>query len=143
MKEDSNMKINKSTFIFAVILLVTTSCKTSNLYLQSAKSTIDKTYGTTESNPIKLKYSKKLGYEQIVTDYIDRLHSNNLNKYQLVDMNLSTSESTPRFSKQVKEHKIVTDDGKSTHTLYFQFTRIKRRLLYSNKFGYSFLSGEK
>ena len=132
----------KITIILATILLLFTSCKTSDLYLQSAKSTTDKTYGTSESNPIKLRYSKKLGYEMIVKDYVDRLYCENLNKYHVEDKSLSTLESTPKYSNQIKKYKIVSDDGKSTHTLYFKFTRIKRRLHYSNNFGFSFLSGK-
>jgi hypothetical protein len=148
--------------------IVFSNCTTtSQMYLQSAKSTDDLTYGFSISNPIMLKYSKSFGNEKIIEEYIGRLCAN-------IKVKSSTSSCTERTSsftileretiashksdaKQVEKemingnstkrlvslerYKITSENGEKTYTLYFKLVKNKRKLYIPSGFMYSRLSG--
>lgn len=157
---------NRLTFIFIIVLssIILSNCTTtSQMYLQSAKSTDDDTYGYSKSNPIILQCSKSYGNNKIIDEYISRLFKSPNLSFTIIERetiaipqsNAIQTDTEIKYRKPTKcvdsleRIKIISDtetktlniSRKQTYTLYFKLVKHKRKIFYPTGFGYSRLCG--
>ena len=145
---------SRLSFIFICVLssIVFSNCATtSQMYLQSAKSTDDDTYGYSISNPIILKDSKSFGNKKIIEEYISRLGTSPgpgsftiIERETIAILQSNSVDSLERI-------KIVSDTETKTlnitrihsYTLYFKLVKHKQKFYVPTGFMYASLCGRK
>ncbi len=157
---------NRLSFIFICVLssFIFSNCATtSQMYLQSAKSTDDDTYGYSKSNPIILQCSKSYGNNKIIDEYISRLFKSPNLSFSIIERETIAipqsnaiqtdtqikNKKPPMYVDSLERIKIISDTEtktlnitrKQSYTLYFKLVKHKRKLFYPTGFGYSQLCG--
>ncbi len=155
--------------VLAVIALMNTSCsrnfKRANLteslrYLQSAtlNEELSTNYGYSESNPIVLKLSADLNYDQIIKEFIDRLWKNGQGKstgkmqsFTVIEKlkipikdyqnQITKSKIINEFSSNIYAYKIISSAENEIITLFFKLNSKSKKLYKPSGFIYSMLSG--
>lgn len=129
-------------------------------YLQSVswEQSPPDNYGYAESNPIVLKLSADLKYDQIIDAYIDRLWKNGNGisngkpqSFSVIEKRkipfhyfISDKTITPiikDYSKWIFAYKIISTDKSETLTLYFKLDSKNKKPYRVNGFLYSMIVG--
>ena len=128
-------------------------------YLQSATTSQDlfDDYGYTESNPIILRLSSELNYDQIIDEFINRLWKNGngesvgtmqsftiVEKLQIPIQDYESQTKEPNrlheFVNTIYAYKIMSKDGEETITLFFELNPKSKKLYKPDGFIYSMLT---
>ena len=127
-------------------------------YLQSATTNQDllDDYGYTELNPIVLRLSSELNYDQIIDEFINRFWKNGSGesvgtmqsftiveklKIPIQDHESQTNEPDQlhEFVNTIYAYKIMSKDGKEATTLFFELKPKSKDLYKPHGFVYSML----